>query len=124
MRCTVNGALGRPRRLPDDRARSGPAITLSRIIDCSNSLNTPSIPNSIRLGDAGERALAAGGRRSLWCAPRTGGGDPKPGPETSEVAFFAEHELPADLPTRRVLLSQLTRMFEHMRRPELPTEFD
>jgi hypothetical protein len=52
------------------------------------------------------------------------GGDPKPGPETSEVAFFAEHELPAELSTRRVLLPQLKRMFEYMRRPDLPTEFD
>ena len=33
------------------------------------------------------------------------GGDPRPGPETSEVAFFAEHELPAELSTRRVLSS-------------------
>ena len=48
MRCTWNGVvLGLPRRLPDDRARSSPAITRSRIIARSNSLNTPSIPNSI-----------------------------------------------------------------------------
>ncbi len=46
------------------------------------------------------------------------------GPETSEVAFFAEHELPADLSTRRVLLPQLNRMFDHMRQPNLPTDFD
>jgi hypothetical protein len=37
--------------------------------------------------------------------------------------FFAEHELPAELSTRRVLLPQLKRMFEHMRQPELPTAF-
>jgi ADP-ribose pyrophosphatase YjhB (NUDIX family) len=52
------------------------------------------------------------------------GGEPRCGPETSEVAFFAERELPAELSTRRVLLSHIERMFEHMRRPELPTEFD
>jgi ADP-ribose pyrophosphatase YjhB (NUDIX family) len=52
------------------------------------------------------------------------GGELKTGPETSEVAFFAEDELPTELSTRRVLRSQLQRMFEHMRRPELPTEFD
>ncbi len=52
------------------------------------------------------------------------GGDLQTGPETSEVALFAEHELPTELSTRRVLLPQLQRMFEHMRRPELPTEFD
>jgi ADP-ribose pyrophosphatase YjhB (NUDIX family) len=52
------------------------------------------------------------------------GGEPRTGPETSEVAFFAEHELPTELSTRRVLLPQLKRMFEHMRHPELPTDFD
>jgi ADP-ribose pyrophosphatase YjhB (NUDIX family) len=51
-------------------------------------------------------------------------GEPQCGPETSEVAFFAERELPAELSTRRVLLPQIQRMFDHMRRPELPTEFD
>jgi ADP-ribose pyrophosphatase YjhB (NUDIX family) len=52
------------------------------------------------------------------------GGEPAPGLETSAVAFFAEEELPFDLSIRRVLHSQLTRMFEHRRRPDLPTEFD
>jgi ADP-ribose pyrophosphatase YjhB (NUDIX family) len=52
------------------------------------------------------------------------GGEPQCGPETSEVAFFADHELPAELSTRRVLLPQLRRMFEHKRQPDLPTDFD
>jgi ADP-ribose pyrophosphatase YjhB (NUDIX family) len=52
------------------------------------------------------------------------GGEPQCGPETSEVAFFAEDELPTELSTRRVLLPQIRRMFEHMRQPELPTDFD
>jgi ADP-ribose pyrophosphatase YjhB (NUDIX family) len=52
------------------------------------------------------------------------GGEARSGLETSEVAFFAEDELPADLSTSRVLHAQLSRMFEHMRQPELPTEFD
>ena len=52
------------------------------------------------------------------------GGEPETGPETSEVAFFGEHELPVELSTRRVLLPQIQRMFEHMRQPDLPTEFD
>jgi ADP-ribose pyrophosphatase YjhB (NUDIX family) len=52
------------------------------------------------------------------------GGAPQTGPETSEVAFFAEHELPSQLSTRRVLLPQLSRMFEHVRQPDLPTDFD
>jgi ADP-ribose pyrophosphatase YjhB (NUDIX family) len=52
------------------------------------------------------------------------GGEPQPGPETSAVAFFAEHELPADLSTSRVLLPQIRRMFEHRRQVSLPTDFD
>lgn len=51
-------------------------------------------------------------------------GEPKCGPETSEVAFFAEDELPGELSTRRVLLPHIKRMFEHERCPELPTDFD
>jgi hypothetical protein len=51
MRSTVNGVvLGQPRRLPDDRARSKPAITRFQIIARSNSLNTPCIPNRARPG--------------------------------------------------------------------------
>ena len=50
------------------------------------------------------------------------GGELQTGPETSELAFFAEDDLPADLSTRRVLLPQLKRMFEHMRQPDLPTD--
>jgi ADP-ribose pyrophosphatase YjhB (NUDIX family) len=52
------------------------------------------------------------------------GGEMRIGPETSEVAFFAENELPAELSTRRVLRPQLRRMFEHKRQPDLPTELD
>jgi len=44
--------------------------------------------------------------------------------ETSEVAFFAEDALPADLSTGRVLPHQLHRMFAHWREPGLPTEFE
>lgn len=52
------------------------------------------------------------------------GGEPQIGPETTEVAFFAEHELPTELSIGRVLMPQLKRMFAHLRQPELPTEFD
>lgn len=44
--------------------------------------------------------------------------------ETSEVAFFAEHEIPPDLSLGRVLPRQIARMFAHRRAPALPTEFD
>ena len=44
--------------------------------------------------------------------------------ETTEVGFFAEDALPADLSTERVHRRQLHRMFAHAREPGLPTEFD
>ncbi len=44
--------------------------------------------------------------------------------ETSEVAFFAENDLPTDLSLERITAAQLRRMFEHARNPELPTEYD
>ena len=52
------------------------------------------------------------------------GGAPRASLETSEVAFFAEAALPADLSRGRVLPHQLARMFAHHREPGLPTEFD
>jgi ADP-ribose pyrophosphatase YjhB (NUDIX family) len=52
------------------------------------------------------------------------GGAARTGLETSEVAFFAESDLPADLSVGRVLRWQLHRMFAHARQPELATEFD
>ena len=39
------------------------------------------------------------------------GGEARSGPDTREAGFFAEEELPAELSTRRVLLSQLNHMF-------------
>jgi len=52
------------------------------------------------------------------------GGEPRTSLETTEVAWFGEQELPADLSRRRVLPHQLARMFAHWREPALPTEFD
>ncbi|HKE17852.1 MAG TPA: NUDIX hydrolase [Kofleriaceae bacterium] len=52
------------------------------------------------------------------------GGAPAPGPETSEVAFFARGDIPADLSIGRVLGFQIERMFEHAASPGLPTDFD
>jgi ADP-ribose pyrophosphatase YjhB (NUDIX family) len=52
------------------------------------------------------------------------GGEARGGIETSDVAFFREDELPADLSVSRVLDWQLRRMFQHARQPGLPTEFD
>ena len=52
------------------------------------------------------------------------GGSPKVGLETSEVAFFGEHEIPEDLSTERILPHQIRRMFEHAQDKDLPTDFD
>ena len=52
------------------------------------------------------------------------GGEAATGPETSEVGWFDEASLPADLSLGRVLPSQLRRMFVHARTPSLPTDFD
>jgi ADP-ribose pyrophosphatase YjhB (NUDIX family) len=52
------------------------------------------------------------------------GGAAQTSSETSEVAFFAEDEIPSDLSIGRVLPYQITRMFEHARSSALPTDFD
>ncbi len=50
-------------------------------------------------------------------------GAPRPSIETSDVDFFAEDALP-DLSTGRVTAEQLSRMFELLRNPDWPTDFD
>jgi ADP-ribose pyrophosphatase YjhB (NUDIX family) len=52
------------------------------------------------------------------------GGEPTTSVETSEVRWFAEADLPADLSAGRTLPHHLSRMFAHWRDPGLPTEFD
>jgi ADP-ribose pyrophosphatase YjhB (NUDIX family) len=44
--------------------------------------------------------------------------------ETSEVGWFHEANIPADLSLERVLPQQIRRMFAHRRDPSLPTDFD
>jgi ADP-ribose pyrophosphatase YjhB (NUDIX family) len=51
------------------------------------------------------------------------GGAAKESLETSGVSFFAEDSLPP-LSLARVTEAQVHRMFEHLRHPELPTDFD
>ena len=51
------------------------------------------------------------------------GGGPRPSIETSEVAFFARHELP-HLSVGRTTAAQIERMFRHAEEPGLPTDFD
>lgn len=52
------------------------------------------------------------------------GGEAATSIETSEARFFAEDALPDDLSRSRVLPRQLRRMFDHLRDPALPTEFE
>ncbi len=51
------------------------------------------------------------------------GGEAHASDETTGVGFFAEDALPP-LSTTRVTASEITRFFEHHRRPDLPTDFD
>jgi ADP-ribose pyrophosphatase YjhB (NUDIX family) len=52
------------------------------------------------------------------------GGEPRLSLETTEIGFFREDQLPADISIGRVVPYQIGRMFAHYRAPELPTEFD
>lgn len=52
------------------------------------------------------------------------GGQAATSSETSEVGFFAESELPADISTGRITQLQLRRMFAHHADATLPTEFE
>jgi ADP-ribose pyrophosphatase YjhB (NUDIX family) len=52
------------------------------------------------------------------------GGEPRTSLETSEVGWFAETDVPADLSLRRTLPHHISRMFAHQREPGLATEFD
>ena len=50
-------------------------------------------------------------------------GSPSASIETDEVAFFGENEIP-ELSLGRVVPAQLTRIFQHYRHPDWPTDFD
>ena len=51
------------------------------------------------------------------------GGSPSSSIETEEVGFFPEDALP-ELSLGRVTPAQITRLFQHYRQPDLPTDFD
>ena len=44
--------------------------------------------------------------------------------ETSEIGFFGQHEIPADLSVSRTLPRQIARMFAHYSDAALPTDFE
>lgn len=50
-------------------------------------------------------------------------GSPSSSIETDEVAFFAADKIP-ELSLTRVVPAQITRIFQHYRQPDLPTDFD
>ncbi|MCX7716899.1 MAG: NUDIX hydrolase [Candidatus Sumerlaeaceae bacterium] len=52
------------------------------------------------------------------------GGEARSSAETGRVEFFAEEEIPVDLSLSRVTREQIHRMFELVRRPDLPPDFD
>jgi ADP-ribose pyrophosphatase YjhB (NUDIX family) len=52
------------------------------------------------------------------------GGEATTSLETSEIAFFGEHEIPTDLSLERILPTQIARMFSQARQPDLPTDFE
>lgn len=60
----------------------------------------------------------------LYFVCRLVGGEARTSSETSEVAWFAEEDLPADISQERTLPAQILRMFVHWREPGLPTEFE
>ena len=57
------------------------------------------------------------------CEPLEGAPEPD-GLETIEAAWFAEDAIPGELSLPRVLPGQIARMFDHARRPGLPTDYD
>jgi ADP-ribose pyrophosphatase YjhB (NUDIX family) len=52
------------------------------------------------------------------------GGAARTSLETSEIGWFGETDIPAELSPGRTLPHQIARMFVHWRQPELPTEFE
>ena len=85
------------------------ATRLAAVWDRSRQGNQPPTPFSIT--------------RMFFLCELTGG-EAATSLETSEIGFFAEHEIPEDLSLGRILPRQLARMFAHHREPGLPTEFE
>jgi len=60
----------------------------------------------------------------LFFLCKIAGGAAQTSLETTEIAFFTEANIPADLSIGRIVPYQIGRMFAHYRDPDLPTEFD
>ncbi len=83
----------------------------------------------VKLAAAWDRARQ-GHPASLWSCLKMfficelAGGAARTSIETSEVAWFGRHEIPADLSLGRVLPAQIERMFAHRADPLLPVDYD
>ncbi|MDH4202123.1 MAG: NUDIX hydrolase [Phycisphaerae bacterium] len=85
------------------------ATKLLAVYDRDNQGHTPSYPFSIY---------------KLFFLCELLGGEPTPSSETSEIAWFAEDQLPENLSNGRTLHHELRQFFDHHRNPDLPTKFD
>jgi ADP-ribose pyrophosphatase YjhB (NUDIX family) len=84
------------------------AVKLLAIYDRSKHAHTPPFPFHVY---------------KIFMHCKVLGGSPSASSETSEVAFFSEDSLP-ELSLSRVTPRQIQRFFEHLRDPQLPTDFD
>lgn len=84
-------------------------VKLLAVFDRDNQGHTPPYPFSIY---------------KLFFLCELTGGEPTVSHETTEVAWFAENELPQDLSRGRTLHHELKLFFEHHRNADLPTAFD
>jgi ADP-ribose pyrophosphatase YjhB (NUDIX family) len=88
------------------------------------------VVNVVKLAACWDRSAQGHHPAGLWSITKLFflceivGGAPNTSLETSEVGFFAQDEVPADLSFGRILPNQITRMFAHHRDRTLPTEFD
>ena len=84
-------------------------VKLLAVYDREQQKHTPSFPYSVY---------------KLFFQCQIIGGQPKINHEVSEIAFFSKTEIPSELSTSRVTISQLLRFFEFYSQPDLPTDFD
>jgi ADP-ribose pyrophosphatase YjhB (NUDIX family) len=84
------------------------AVKILAVLDRSRHEHTPAFPFHVY---------------KLFVRCEIVGGRPAPRVETTAVGFFDEADLPP-LSISRVTEGQIRRMFEHLRHPDWPTDFD
>jgi ADP-ribose pyrophosphatase YjhB (NUDIX family) len=97
------------REVQEESGFATEVVKLLALYDRERQKHTPSFPYSVY---------------KLFFHCQIIGGKPRINNEVSEIAFFAETEIPLDLSESRVKRSQLLRFFEHYKQPDLPTDFD